>query len=134
MMRLGNFLQRGFTLFELMIVMMIMAILVSIAVPTYKRSQIKARETVLLEDLFQIRKAIDSFFADSERYPAELSELVQGKYIRILPRDPFTGNAKSWVCVPPESDLNGSLQQGECFDVHSSSDLVGLNGVAYKLW
>ncbi len=125
---------KGFTLFELLIVMMIMAILATISVPTYKRSQIKARESVLLEDLFQLRKAIDAYFADHESYPARLSDLVQGKYVRAIPRDPMTQSTETWVCVSPVVASNGDLQGGRCFDVHSGSQLLGLNGVIYSSW
>ncbi|PLX83104.1 MAG: general secretion pathway protein GspG [Desulfuromonas sp.] len=125
---------RGFTLIELLIVMSIVGILASFAVPSYKKSVIKARETVLLEDLYQMRRAIDAYFADSTRYPDSLEDLVFDKYLRNVPRDPFTGQQDSWTTVPPEPSQEGELAEGGVFDVHSGSDRVGLNGVPYAEW
>lgn len=125
---------KGFTLFELLAVMSIMAILASIAVPSYKRSQIKAKETVLAEDLYQMRKAIDAFFADNIRYPNELEELTAKKYLRAIPQDPFTRESDSWICVPPEPSETGHMAEGDCFDVNSGSDLIGLNNIPYQEW
>jgi general secretion pathway protein G len=126
--------QRGFTLFELLAVMMVLGILVSIAIPSYKRSQILARESVLAEDLYQMRKAIDAFYADNAAYPENLDQLVTSKYLRGIPRDPFTLKEDSWNCLPPEPADNGQLAEGGCFDVKSGSDLVGGNGIPYRDW
>ncbi len=125
---------RGFTLFELLAVMVILGILASIAIPSYKRSQIKAREAVLAEDLYQMRKAIDAYFADNAAYPDSLDQLVSANYLRGIPRDPFTRSSDSWDCVPPEPADNGQLAEGGCFDVRSGSDLVGGNGIPYQDW
>lgn len=124
----------GFTLIELLIVMMVVGILATIAVPSYKRSQIKARETVLLEDLYQMRSAIDAFYADNARYPDTLEELVDSKYLRSIPRDPFTRESDSWETVPPEATEEGELPEGGVYDVRSGSELVGLNGIPYNEW
>lgn len=126
--------QKGFTLFELLMVMMIMSILASIAVPSYKRSQVKARESVLAEDLYQMRRSIDAYFADRGRYPDSLDQLVQNKYLRDIPRDPFTLKNDSWSCLPPEPTENGQLAEGGCFDVRSGSDLIGLGDIPYRDW
>lgn len=125
---------KGFTLFELLAVMVIMSVLASIAVPSYQRSQIKSRESVLAEDLYQMRRTIDAFFADNGRYPDDLQELQSQKYLRSLPVDPFTRVADSWSCVPPEPSDDGKLAEGSCFDVRSGSDLVGLNNIPYQEW
>ena len=125
---------KGFTLFELLAVMSILAILASIAVPSYKRSQIKARESVMAEDLYQLRRSIDAFFADNARYPDDLDELKRMKYLRDIPRDPFTRKNDSWNCLPPEPAENGQLAEGGCFDVRSGSDLIGMNDVPYRDW
>ncbi len=119
---------------ELLAVMLIIGILASIAVPSYKRSQLKARETVLAEDLYQMRQAIDAYFADKGKYPDSLDELYTNKYLRSLPRDPFTRRSDTWNCTPPEPADNGQLAEGGCFDVHSGSDLIGLNGEPYQDW
>jgi len=124
----------GFTLFELLAVMVILSILASIAVPSYKRSQIKAKESVLAEDLYQMRRSIDAYFADHGSYPDDLDQLVQNKYLRGIPRDPFTRKSDSWNCFPPEPAENGQLAEGGCFDVGSGSDLIGFNNIPYQEW
>lgn len=125
---------RGFTLVELMAVMLILSILAAIAVPSYRAHQRKARETVLAEDLYQMRNALDVYFADKGRYPDSLEELVTGHYLRGIPRDPFTRTSDSWSCVPPESNLEGDLVEGGCFDVKSGSNTNGSDGVPYSEW
>ena len=126
--------QRGFTLFELLAVMMILSILTAIAIPSYKRSQIKASESVLAEDLYQMRRSIDAFYTDQQRYPNYLEELREQKYLRDIPQDPFTRSNQSWICLAPLPSDNGQMPPGNCFDVKSSSDLVGLDGVPYRDW
>ncbi len=124
---------RGFTLIELVIVMTIIGILATIAVPSYKRSTIKARESVLMEDLYLMRRAIDAYFADRAKYPESLAELVEAKYLRGIPNDPFTGNP-DWECLPPEASGEGDVVEGGCFDPRSISDLIGLNNIPYREW
>ena len=126
--------RKGFTLFELLAVMVILGILASIAIPSYKRSQIKARESVLAEDLYQLRKAIDAYYADNAAYPDSLERLVESKYLRGMPLDPFTRESDSWKCIPPEPADNGQLAEGGCYDVRSGSDLIGGNGIPYQDW
>ncbi|WP_432821060.1 type IV pilin protein [Trichloromonas sp.] len=123
----------GFTLVELLIVMSVIGILAAISVPSYKRSLVKAREAVLMEDLYQMRRAADAFYADNARYPDSLEDLVNSKYLRGAPQDPFT-NDNEWDCLPPEASDDGELAPGGCFDFRSLSDLVGLNGIPYSEW
>lgn len=126
--------QLGFTLIELLIVMTVIGILASIAIPSYKTSLIRSRETVLMEDLYQMRQSIDGYFADHAKYPASLQELVDTHYLRGIPVDPFTHSAESWETEPPQPTAEGTTAEGEVFDVRSGSDLVGLNGVPYNQW
>lgn len=93
--------QGGFTLFEIIAVLAIMGILATIAVPSYKHYMVKANEAVLKEDLHQMRKVIDDFFADKRRYPESLDELVEQHYLRALPKDPITRSDQTWITVSP---------------------------------
>lgn len=126
--------QRGFTLIELLIVMSVIGILASIVVPNYQRHLFKAREAVLMEDLYQMRRAIDAHFADNISYPESLDDLVAKKYIRDIPRDPFTKSTSTWEEIPPTPSIEGELAEGGVENVHSGSDLVGLNGIPYRDW
>jgi general secretion pathway protein G len=124
--------QRGFTLIELLTVMAIIGILITIAQPQLQSSVIRAREAVLKEDLFQMRDAIDQYYADNGKYPAELTELTNQtdkskSYLRQIPKDPFTGNT-DWITVALEGEETG------VFDVHSASPLVAANGTPYNTW
>jgi len=126
--------EKGFTLIELLIVMSIIGILASIVVPNYQRNLIKAREAVLMEDLYQMRRAIDAYFADNIRYPESLEDLVDSKYLRGIPQDPFTQTSDSWEEIPPTPTLEGDIAEGGMEDVRSGSDLIGLNGIPYRDW
>lgn len=132
----------GFTLIELMIVIAIMGILLSIAAPNLKQSVIRAREAVLKEDLFQIREAIDQYYADNGKYPAALTDLINPEqkdrsYLRAMPKDPFT-NAEDWITVALENTGDSSWDsgggEGGIFDIHSASPLISTDGTAYNTW
>lgn len=114
--------------------MTIVGILASIAVPNYRWGIIKAKEAVLREDLYNLRTTIDNFYADQGKYPDALQELVDKKYLRDLPKDPFTNDKETWKVVPPPAGAEGEEIKGSVYDVHSGSDLIGTNGISYNEW
>ena len=103
--------ERGFSLLELMIAMFIMIILLSLAVPTFQRSVRQARETVLKENLFQIRRSIDQYQADKGKLPASVSDLVEAKYLRDAPQDPITETTE-WNEIMGEDTNSPDAEQG----------------------
>lgn len=100
---------RGFTLVELMVVLAIVALLLSVVVPHYLGRVQRAEEAVLQENLLLMRDALDKHYADAGRYPGSLDELVSKKYLRAIPKDPFTESASTWVAVPPQDPRKGSV-------------------------
>src|SRR5450432_2710747 len=114
---------RGFTLLELMIVITIIIILAAIALPQYQKSVMHAKEAVLREDLFQMRKLIDQYGADKGKLPQSLDELVSAGYMREVPTDPITDN-KDWSPTTGEDPNSTSGEQG-LTDIHSSASGVG---------
>ena len=128
----GNRTERGFTILELMIVLAIIGVLITIAQPNLKGSITRAREAVLREDLFQMREALDQFYADNGKYPSQLADITSQTdkskgYLRSIPKDPFTG-APDWITVALDTE------DGGVFDIHSASTLVATDGTAYNTW
>jgi len=121
---------RGFTLLELMIAMFIVIILLSVALPTYQRSVQYAKETVLKENLWQMRKAIDQYASDKGKYPPSIEALVEGKYLREMPMDPIL-EAAEWESVMGEDPLNPESGDG-LKDVKSKAEGQDGDGKAYK--
>jgi general secretion pathway protein G len=119
----------GFTLIELIVVMLIIAMLASLAVPRYFGSVQKSKDAVLKEDLTLMREALDKFYGDNDKYPAALDELVSRKYLRSIPRDPVTESAATWTIVPPEDSEKGGV-----YDVHSGAEGNAADGSLYKEW
>jgi general secretion pathway protein G len=124
----------GFTLIELLVVISLMLTLAGMALVQYQNSQRRAREAVLKQDLFRMRDAIDQFYADKNKYPASLDELVTEKYLRTIPNDPFTNSKDTWQTVMSEPDpVNPSAQPG-VYDVKSGSEETALDGTKYSEW
>jgi general secretion pathway protein G len=124
----------GFTLIELVIVMAIIAILASIAIPNFVSSIRSAKEAVLKEDLHVMRNAIDSYTMDKGKAPQSLDDLVQAGYLKSIPVDPMTESSDTWVTST--DDTLESVDQSEpgINDVHSGSQETGTNGQMYSTW
>ncbi len=120
----------GFTLIELMIVLVIIGILATLTGPSYRESVIKAREAALKKDLYIFRDVIDQYYADNGVYPPSLQDIVSKGYIRALPLDPFTKASDTWV----EIMVEGDGKETGVYDVKSGSDLVGINNAPYNQW
>jgi general secretion pathway protein G len=126
--------QRGFTLIELMVVISIIVILMSVAIPRYQASILRARETVLRDDLYTLRTVIDQYTLDKQKAPQSLADLVESGYLKQLPMDPFTNSRESWVPVTDESIMSPDQSQPGIVDVHSGSDQKSSEGSAYSTW
>jgi general secretion pathway protein G len=124
----------GFTIIELMIVMTIIVTLATIGMVQYRQSVQFARESVLKDDLFKLRDAIDQYYADKNQYPPTLDDLVSAGYIRALPKDPITNSATSWQTVPAEPDPNNPSIAPGVYDVKSGADVPAMDGSRYSNW
>lgn len=119
----------GFTLIELLVVMAVIAMLLTIALPRYLQGTDRAKEAVLKENLVQMRRAIDQYYADRGRYPERLEDLVEHKYLRRMPQDPITESSVTWLAVPPREPGAGGV-----FDIKSGAPGTGTDGTAYSEW
>ena len=122
----------GFTLLELMIVISIIIVLASVALPQYQKTIMHARETVLKDDLFSMRKLIDQYSADKGKLPQSLDDLVSAGYMREVPRDPITDN-KDWAIQTGDDPYSTEGGTG-VIDVHSSASEVSTEGTPYSEW
>lgn len=128
--------QKGFTLIEMIIVFALIGILVGLGLPQYKNATKRAREAVLKEDLFQMRKLIGQYYSDKGQYPASLQTLVDDGYLYKIPVDPITRTADSWLEVMEvlsEEDLVAGVQPG-ISDVRSGSNETSLDGTLFSTW
>ena len=122
--------QNGFTLMELLVVLLLVGLLASMVSPIVTTSIGRAEESALKENLFVLRKAIDDYYADKGHYPNELNALVEGRYIRAIPVDPITGRKDAWITVMDEQT------EGETgiIDIHSGSEKSPEQGKPYNEW
>ena len=114
--------------------MALIVTLASIGLTLYGNSVTRAKESVLKEDLFRMRDAIDQYYADKGKYPATLQDLVSDKYLRSIPADPFTNSADTWREIPSEPDPQNPTAQPGVYDVRSGSDQTALDGTKYSDW
>jgi general secretion pathway protein G len=119
----------GFSLIEVMVSLAIVATILSLAAPRYFTAVDKAKESVLRENLYVLRDSIDKFHSDQGKYPSKLDDLVQWKYLRSVPLDPFTESSNSWVPIPPDDASAGAIM-----DVRSSAPNQARDGTWFKDW
>ena len=126
--------QSGFTLIELMIVMAIIGILITLAIPSFVGAIKHAREAALKEDLQTMRTAIDTYTMDKQKGPQSLDDLVQDGYIRAIPEDPMTRSKDTWVTDSSDSMVSLDETEPGIIDVHSGSTETGTDGQLYSSW
>jgi len=124
---------RGFTFVELLVVITIVVILITMAIPIYNKSIIRSKEAVLRNNLFSLRTVIDNYTYDKQKAPQSLQELVTAGYLRDVPMDPVTGN-KDWRTIMEDAAQSVNQSEPGIFDVRSMSDKTGLDGTPYSEW
>lgn len=130
----GINLRRGFTIVEMIIVMTIISIILSLAIPIYQKSLVRARESVLKNNLFTMRTVIDEYTYDKQKAPQDLRDLVDAGYLRSIPVDPMTGRSDTWRTVQEDSLASVNQTEPGIYDVKSGSDQKSLEGTPYAEW
>lgn len=126
--------QRGFTLIELMVVMAIISVLLAIALPIYQKSVVRAKESVLKNNLFTLRTMIDEYTVDKQKAPESLQTLVSEGYLRKIPQDPITNSDSTWRVIMEDNPIGGNNSSPGIFDVKSGSEKNSLEGTPYSDW
>ena len=130
----GSRRRRGYTLIELIIVMAIISILVSIAVPLYQKSLVRAKESMLHSHLATMRTVIDEYTFDKKKAPQRLEDLVSEGYLRAVPIDPMTGSDQTWRVINEDSLSAVDQTEPGIYDVRSGSDQTSLENTPYSEW
>lgn len=126
--------EQGFTLLELMIVMVVIGVLAAFAIPSYVSSVRNAKEAVLREDLHTMRAAIDAYTVDKAKAPQSLDDLVQAGYLKEMPVDPFTHRSDTWMPVQEDSMMTIDQTEPGIGDVHSGAQMAASDGTSYNTW
>lgn len=126
--------RRGFTIVELIIVLTIISIIITIAIPIYQKSLIRAKESVLKNNLFTMRTMIDEYTYDKQKAPQDLRDLVDSGYLRVLPVDPMTGRNDTWRTVMEDGQNSTNQNEPGINDVHSGATTKSLEGTPYSEW
>jgi len=124
----------GFTLIELLVVVSLVTILAGIGMVQYRTAVTRAQEATLKTDLYRLRDLIDQYYADKQKYPQALEDLVTDGYLRAVPKDPFTGSADTWQLIQAEPDPANPAAELGVYDVKSGSDRTALDGSKYSEW
>jgi len=125
---------RGFTMIEILIVLTLVVVLASVGMANYRNSVTRASEAVLKEDLFRMRDAMDQYYADKNKWPSDLADLVSAGYMREIPTDPITKSKDTWQTKIAEADPNNPASAGGIDDVHSGSEATAIDGTRYADW
>jgi general secretion pathway protein G len=126
--------ERGFTLIEMVVVISLILVLLSIALPMYNQSILRAKESTLRQDLFTLRHVIQQYTLDKQKAPQALEDLVAGHYLKFIPKDPMTGRNDTWQVEQEDSIMSPDQTQPGIIDVHSGSNLTASDGSAYSSW
>jgi general secretion pathway protein G len=125
--------RRGFTFVEMMVVISIIVILITVAIPIYQKSIIRSREAVLHNNLSTLRQVIDNYTYDKEKAPQSLDDLVSDGYLKKVPLDPIA-NTTQWKLIMEDATQAVNQSEPGIFDIHSTSDKIGLDGTPYSTW
>jgi general secretion pathway protein G len=126
--------RRGFTFVELMVVLSIIVVLITMAIPIYQKSIIRAKESVLKNNLYTLRTVIDNYTYDKQKAPQSLQDLVTEGYLREVPMDPMTTSNQTWKTIMEDYSQTVNQDQPGIWDVRSGSDKMGLDGTPYADW